>query len=104
MTSQEQSVALLVAAATGNLAQVRSLVPMCGAACLDGPPGAPATPLMAAAAGGHAAVVEALLRRGADVPRRDQDGHSAAWFARAAGHHHLAERLDTVIDKDARIW
>lgn len=104
MTPREQAVALLVAAATGDLEQVRALVPMCGADCLEGPPGAPATPLMAAAAGGHAAVVEALLRRGADASRRDRRGHSAAWFARAAGHHHLAERLDTVVDKGERIW
>ena len=104
MTQDIHAVALLVAAATGDLEQVRALVPMCGAECLEGPPGAPATPLMAAAAGGHVAVVEALLRRGADASRRDSNGHSAAWFARAAGHHQLAERLGTVVDQEKRIW
>ncbi|HYF09374.1 MAG TPA: ankyrin repeat domain-containing protein [Acetobacteraceae bacterium] len=102
--AQIQAVALLVASAVGDLEQVEALVPLCGAECLEGPPGAPVTPLMAAAAGGHDAVVEALLRRGADASRRDPRGHSAAWFARAAGHPHLAERLDTVVDQEKRIW
>jgi ankyrin repeat protein len=59
---------------------------------------------MAAAGGGHEAVVEALLERGADAAKRDAQGRSAAAHARAAGHAHLAERLDTVVNKDQTIW
>jgi hypothetical protein len=51
-----------------------------------------------AAAGGHEAVVALLLECGADASRRDTRGRSAAAYARAAGHPHLAERLDTVVD------
>jgi ankyrin repeat protein len=58
------------------------------------------TPLMAAAAGGHETVVEVLLDCGADPSVRDKQGRSAAAHARAAGHLHLAERLDTVVDKE----
>jgi hypothetical protein len=57
-----------------------------------------------AATGGHEAVVELHLRRGADPARRDEQGRSAAAYARAAGHVLLAERLDTVVDKEKTIW
>jgi ankyrin repeat protein len=59
---------------------------------------------MAAAAHGHEAVVELLLSRGADPALRDEHGRSAAAYARAAGHSHLAERLDTIVDKEKTIW
>ena len=97
---------LLAAARAGDVARVRALVPPAGNPEEDGPPGAPGgiTPLMAAAAGGHEAVVELLLECGADASRRDAQGRSAAAHARAAGHDHLAERLDTVVDKDQTIW
>jgi hypothetical protein len=49
-------------------------------------------------------VVELLLSRGADPSLRDEQGRSAAAHARAAGHAHLAEQLDTVIDKEKTIW
>ena len=62
------------------------------------------TPIMAAAEGGHEAVVEQLLMRGADPAQRDEQGRSAAAYARAAGHPHLAERLDTVVNKENTIW
>src|ERR687886_283401 len=93
---------LLVAAQTGDVERVRALLPPCG----DGaaaPPGG-VTPLMAAAAGGHEPTVELLMRRGADPARRDRRGRSAAFHARAAGHPHLAERLDTVVDQEKTIW
>jgi hypothetical protein len=97
---------LLAAARAGDVAQVQALLPPAGNPEEDGPPDAPGgvTPLMAAAAGGHEEVVEVLLARGADTTRRDAQGRSAAAHARAAGHAHLAERLDTVVDKDQTIW
>ena len=58
---------------------------------------------MAAAAGGHEAVVEVLLLCGADSARRDARGHSAAFYARATRHPHLAARLDTVVDQEKTI-
>ncbi len=58
------------------------------------------TPMMAAASGGHEAVVELLLQRGSNPTRRDAKGRSAAAYARAAGHTHLAARLYGVVDLD----
>ncbi|WP_372619221.1 ankyrin repeat domain-containing protein [Falsiroseomonas sp.] len=97
---------LLHAARVGDLARVRSLVPPCGDLAADAVPDAPdgVTPLMAAAAGGHERMVELLLQLGADAARRDVRGRSAAYHARGAGHPHLAERLDTVVDKEKTIW
>ena len=97
---------LLAAARAGDVAQVRALVPCAGIPEEDGPPDAPAgiTPLMAAAAGGHEAVVEVLLACGADAAKRDARGRRAAAYARAGGHPCLAKRLDTVVDKDETIW
>jgi hypothetical protein len=31
-------------------------------------------------------------------------GHSAAFYALAAHHPHLAARLDTVVDQEKTIW
>ena len=97
---------LLAAAWAGDAALIRALVPRAGSPEVDGAPDAPGgvTPLMAAAAGGHETVVEVLLERGADAAKRDAQGRSAAAHARAAGHSHLAERLDTVVDKDQTTW
>jgi hypothetical protein len=58
------------------------------------------TPLMAAAACGNQEAVELLLQCGADPARRDTYGRSAAAYARASGHPHLAEQLDTVVDQE----
>ena len=44
------------------------------------------TPLMAAAAGGHAAIVEALLRRGAEPNLVDEDGWSALHYCSYNAH------------------
>ena len=97
---------LLAAARAGDVEQVRALLPPAGNPEEDGPPDAPdgITPLMAAAAGGHEAVVEALLACGADAAKRDAQGRRAAAYARAGGHACLAKRLDTVVDKDETIW
>jgi hypothetical protein len=83
----------------GTRRGVRALLPSAGSLAEDSLPGTSggATALMGAAAGGHEAVVALLLECGADASRRDTPGRSAA-YARAAGHPHLAERLDTVVD------
>jgi uncharacterized protein len=101
-----KAVELFAAAQSGDVARVRALLPPCGDPAVDGPPAAPGglTPLMIAAAGGHEAVVELLLRCGADPTRRDTRGRSAAFYARAAGHPDLAKRLDTVVDQEQTIW
>jgi Ankyrin repeat len=62
------------------------------------------TPLMAAATCGNETVVETLLQCGADPARRDTAGRTAAAYARAAGHPHLAARLDTVVDQERTMW
>ena len=97
-----RAVELLVAARTGDVERVRALLPPCGYPARDGAAIRAATGgvtlLMAAAAGGHDAMVELLLQRGADPVRRDRRGRSAAFYARRAGHPHLAARLDTVVD------
>ena len=100
-----KAVELLVAAQTGDVERARALLPSCGDGVEDGTPAAPGgvTPLMAAAAGGHEPIVELLLRCGADPARRDRRGRSAAAYARGAGHPHLAERLDTVVDQEKTI-
>jgi len=100
-----KAVELLQAAQAGNLTRVRALLP-CGEPAVDGVLDAPGgvTPLMAAAGHGHDAVVELLLQFGADAARRDAQGRSAAYHARAAGHPHLAERLDGIVDVERSIW
>jgi Ankyrin repeats (3 copies) len=97
---------LLAAARAGDVALIRALVPCCGSPEVDGPTDAPdgITPLMAAAAAGHEAVIEVLLACGADAAKRDARGRRAAAYARAGGHPCLAKRLDTVVDKDETIW
>ena len=97
---------LLAAARAGDVERVRALLPCAGSPEEDGPLDAPGgvTPLMAAAAGGHEAVVEVLLACGADAAKRDARGRRAAAHARAGGHPCLAKRLDTVVDKDETIW
>jgi hypothetical protein len=105
----EKAAAVFAAALAGDVERLRTLLPPCGDPAGDGAPAAAApggrvTPLMAAAAGGREAAVELLLRCGADPARRDGRGRTAAFYAREAGHHHLAERLDTVVDQEKTIW
>ena len=105
-TDRARAVELLAAAQIGDVERVRELLPPCGNPTEDGTGAATGgvTPLMAAAAGGHEPMVELLLRCGADPARRDRRGRSAAFHARAAGHPHLAERLDTVVDQEKTMW
>ncbi|MBR0641443.1 ankyrin repeat domain-containing protein [Plastoroseomonas hellenica] len=101
-----KAAALLAAARDGDEARVRELLSPAGGSESDGPHEAPdgLTPLMAAAAGGYEAIVEVLLGHGADPARPDHRGRSAAAHARQAGHTTLAERLDTIVDKETTIW
>jgi hypothetical protein len=102
----DKAAEMLSAALCGDIARLRELLPPTGDPAEDGPLGVPdcVTPLMAAAACGHEEVVEYLLQCGADPSRRDRRGRSAAYYARCNGHPHLAERLDTVVDKEKIIW
>ena len=90
---------LLAAALSGDTGLLQMLLPAAGDVTSFGA-AADVTPLMAAASGGHESVVELLLQRGSNPTRRDANGRSAAAYARAAGHRHLAERLDHVVDLD----
>ena len=97
---------LLPVATAGEVARLRTTPPPTAAGpAEEGPPGAPrgVTPMMVAAASGDAAAVERLLLHGADPARRDARGRTAAAHARAAGHPHLAARLDTVVDQERTI-
>lgn len=102
----EKAGRLLAAALSGDLETLRALLGRCGDPAQDGLQvgGAAVTPLMAAAAAGHEAAVALLLECGADPALRDLHGRTAAFYARNAGHHHLAERLDTVVTKEQTIW
>ena len=77
LTPEEQ--ALMEAAYTGNLGEVRRLV-------LDGTPVDPIdperrTPMMFAAFNGHAPVVEYLLDAGAEIDAKDSNGRTALMYA-----------------------
>lgn len=90
---------LLAAALSGDTVLLQTLLPLAGdLVTFDAPNGV--TPLMAAASGGHDSAVELLLQRGSNPARRDANGRSAAAYARAAGHSHLAGRLDDVVDQE----
>ena len=60
------------------------------------------TPLMGAAAGGSADVVEWLLARGADPSLTSEDGKTAATVAREHGHPALAEKLELLATSGGR--
>ena len=51
------------------------------------------TPLMAACAAGHRRMTRHLLRRGANVNRRNEEGNTPLHFCVAAGHAELAAYL-----------
>ncbi len=97
---------LLALALAGDEARLRALLPSACEVLESSLPDTPAgvTALMGAAVGGNEAVVELLLQCGADPSRRDTLGRSAAAYARAGGHPHLAERLDTVVDIEKTMW
>ena len=85
MTSPREDT-LFAAALSGDIGLLQRLLPVAGD--------------VTAASRGHENVVELLLQRGCNPTRRDANGRSAAAYARAAGHRHLAERLDHVVDLD----
>ncbi len=63
---------------------------------IDAPSPNGTTALMMAAGYGPLTSVERLLKAGADPTRRNQQGLSAADFARRAGHAKLAQQLDGI--------
>jgi Ankyrin repeats (many copies) len=104
-TDTNKGAELFTAVLAGDVERLRRLLPPCCDRAEDDAFTTPrgVTLLMAAAGSGREAVVELLLGRGADPSRRDARGRTAAFYAREAGHPHLAERLDTVVDKNATI-
>lgn len=94
---------LLARVMAGDVERLRALLPR-GESPADGTLPDGTTHLMLAAACGHETVVELLLQCGADPSRRDRRGQSAAAYARQAGHTHLAERLDTIVDQEKVMW
>jgi ankyrin repeat protein len=97
---------LLAAVVAGDVARLRTMLPPTGDPAEDASPDVlrGVTPLMVAAAFGNEPMVELLLLQGADPARRDANGRTAAAYARAAGHPHLAARLDTVVEKENTVW
>ncbi len=94
---------LLAVVVAGDVARLRTMLPPAGGdPAGDGSPDVlrGVTPLMVAAAFGNEAMAELLLLHGADPARREAGGRTAAAYARAAGHPHLAARLDTVVEKE----
>ncbi|MBR1375606.1 MAG: ankyrin repeat domain-containing protein [Cardiobacteriaceae bacterium] len=81
---------LTLAAEAGNLQVVQVLLDAhrdIGASVDEADVDIGETALMAAASGGHAAVVEALLAAGASTELKDIDGHNALWHAENAGEN-----------------
>ncbi len=85
--------ALLALARSGQVAKLDVL--LASGLAIDTHDAAGRTPLMEAAARGHADMVSRLLARGANRQLRDLDGKSAAQLARAAGYPQLADLIDT---------
>ncbi len=91
-TSPAGDTLLMLAAYNGGAALVTRLAALGAKFDEAGPRGM--TPLVAAAFKGDLASVEALLAAGADATRRTKDGSLPADFARMAGYHQVAERLE----------
>ncbi len=98
--STSRAAELMAAALCGDIARLRALLPVAGDVAAFAAPDGGVTPMMAAASGGHEAALELLLQRGSNPARRDVRGRSAAAYARAAGHTHLAARLYGVVDQE----
>ena len=106
--AQRDTENLLAVVVAGDVTRLRVLLGPAGDPAEDAPLDLAhrTTPLMAAPArlrpgcgGGNGP-----LQCGADPARRDAAGRTAAAYARAAGHPHLAARLDTIVDKEMTMW
>ena len=86
--SPHSETALHVAGIKGDPATVRALLAAGAEVNARNPPGQQRhmTPLMWAAYGGHAEMVELLLAGGADPALKDELGNTAAAYAKEAGH------------------
>jgi len=85
------------AASTGKLDTVKMLIAQKAIVNAPGPDGT--TPLMMAAYGGSAPVVQFLLNAGADATTRNLQKQNAADWARVKKHDALAAQLDAVAQK-----
>ncbi|KAI4188546.1 MAG: hypothetical protein L6R41_002061 [Letrouitia leprolyta] len=99
---------LIAAAHTGNLTAVELILNMSGPTLdleeVTGDsryysPGVddPGTALFKAAAGGHSAIVDVLVTRGADIGFTDREGRSVADVAEGLGHKSIAIRLKQLL-------
>ena len=64
---------------------------------------------LTAAVGGDPGVARLLLRKGADINRKDKDGKTALMIATVNGHYDLVEALlenkaDITIVNEVRVW
>ena len=85
--------ALRAAAAGGLLAPLESLLGRPGEVEVDAQDMYGVTPLHHAAEGGHLAAAEALLRAGADVGAKNENGHTPLFLAQGNRHEQVAELL-----------
>ena len=85
--------ALRSAAAAGLMAPLKALLGRSEEVAVDAKDNCGWTALMAAAQGGHAAAIAALLAAGAEVEAKDNGGLTALKFAEACKHEHAARLL-----------
>ena len=90
---EERRKALCAAAAGGLVAPLESLLGRRGEVEVDAKDEKGNTPLRFAAAGGHLAAAEALLRAGADVGATNMRGRTPLYLAQEYKHDQVAELL-----------
>jgi ankyrin repeat protein len=90
----KDSSALITAAGTGDLDQVRDLLDAGADVNVKGAGGR--TPLMEACYAGHTQVVRVLLDNGANVSLKKSDGATALAFAEGGKHQEIIQMLEQV--------